>query len=328
MPSAKKIKLLPDGFYHPLHLLWIVALPLLALFIINAQTVWFVYDELHQRQELARRLLWLNGGFASGMVILALTMAGLKRRLNVGWLVALLAAGIVFIWRDVVWLERILPSWGKLPNWMLDRDYLLLAQFSLVMPLCFYSLLGIACLPLRLKRWLDISASGGVFIGVPLLWYLAIYLVRGIFHLGDTTLIILFIISAAFMFVGLFRLLTRLYHWLERYRFILILLGALLLPLGGLILNRWIPFPVNFQLVAVYAWTVANGAVLLLDCLPRLRGNRWLWLAQCASFPFTVYFFVVFLPFLAGFLPALIVCGAGFLGRIDIQKSVQLKQKC
>lgn len=88
---------------------------------------------------------------------------------------------------------------------------------------------------------------------------------------------------------------------------------ALLAPLGGLWLNFYIPFPENFQLPMIYAATVVNGIVLLL---PNFRNPTWrrlIWLTQCLLFPFSVYFFAVFLPFTPLAPIGLVFFGGGLL---------------
>lgn len=90
-------------------------------------------------------------------------------------------------------------------------------------------------------------------------------------------------------------------------------LVALAAPLGGLWLNSLIPFPSNFQIPLIYAATVINGVVLLLPNFANPTLHRIIWLAQCLLFPFSVYFFAIFLPFLPLSPFALIIFGAGLL---------------
>jgi hypothetical protein len=78
-------------------------------------------------------------------------------------------------------------------------------------------------------------------------------------------------------------------------------------------LNRHISFPSDLQAESVYALTLANGCVLLLPNFRHPRLHRLVWLAQCASFPFTLYFFLIFLPYLPLSLLAMLYLGAGFL---------------
>ena len=58
---------------------------------------------------------------------------------------------------------------------------------------------------------------------------------------------------------------------------------------------------------------LANGCLLLLPEFKNPRLRRLAWFLQCALFPFTLYFFVVFLPFLPLSIPAMLGLGCGFL---------------
>lgn len=88
---------------------------------------------------------------------------------------------------------------------------------------------------------------------------------------------------------------------------------GLLLPMIGLWVNHWVPFPYDFQLPWIYAFAAVNGVLLSVPVPGRPAARRALWLAQCAGLPFTLYFFVVFMPFLPLTWPGLIVYGGGLL---------------
>ncbi len=88
---------------------------------------------------------------------------------------------------------------------------------------------------------------------------------------------------------------------------------ALVLPIGGLLLNRKMEFPNDFQAWEVYALTVANAAILLLASWWHARRPLLSLGLLCATLPFTLYFFVVFLPFLPLSIIAVVFFGAGFL---------------
>jgi hypothetical protein len=96
-------------------------------------------------------------------------------------------------------------------------------------------------------------------------------------------------------------------------RFVLPLAAGLLAPLGGLLLNRKIPFPCDLQAPGVYALTVLNGLVLLIPSPVAPGRALCLWLGRSILYAFSLYFFVVFLPFLPLSLLAMLVFGAGFL---------------
>ena len=96
----------------------------------------------------------------------------------------------------------------------------------------------------------------------------------------------------------------------------LVLLGlwvGLLLPMIGLWVNNWVPFPYDFQVPWVYAFTAFNGVLLSVPVPANNLARRLLWISQCFGLPFTLYFFVVFMPFLPLTAPGLMVWGGGLL---------------
>jgi len=130
-------------------------------------------------------------------------------------------------------------------------------------------------------------------------------------------IVVLSLIGGMAMMLASLRLLTRFFLWFKRHDFWLLFLAALWIPLIGVSLNietiSNFAFLPGFQTAGIYILLLANATVLLLACLPRLRKKMLLWLAQIFTFPFTLYFFVVLLPFLLFFLPAMLVWGAGVL---------------
>jgi hypothetical protein len=316
--ASNKVReqLLPPVFFASLNLLWICVLPLILLLGINSQAIWLCYGEI--QEEASRQAAWgvllVNGLMIVALALMSLALKKAGKGLSLGWFFLLLALHAGFIWFDFYYLTEALP-WTA-PEWILGRETLMLAQLACVMPGAFFALLGLACYPSRLSKGKDILLSGGLLIIVPLFWYLFMQLGR-VFsfshYLPSLLMIPLGIISTALMFIGLLRLLIRLYTWLKAYQIVLVLITAFAFPLGGLLLNRAIPFPVNFQVTGIYVLTVVNALALLGGSFPRLRQNPWIILLQVVTFPFTLYFFVVFLPFLPLFIPAMILMGAGFL---------------
>ena len=102
-------------------------------------------------------------------------------------------------------------------------------------------------------------------------------------------------------------------RWGARGERIAIIVFALVLPVAGMLLNRTIPFPVDFQAWEVYALVVANTAILLLASFKHATRPRLSFLLLGATFPFSLYFFVVFLPYTPLSILAVIAMGAGFL---------------
>lgn len=156
-------------------------------------------------------------------------------------------------------------------------------------------------------------------IGVPLTWYLFATLLQPVW-LGQFSVIgwIIIAIVLVTLFLGaLIYVFDDLVYskssspMVENHYVTAVLLG-LAAPLGGLLLNRSIPFPVDFQSTDVYILTILNGLILLLKP-GNARHQIATYFLRCVSFPFIAYFFFVFLPFLPLSLLAILVVGAGFL---------------
>ncbi len=106
------------------------------------------------------------------------------------------------------------------------------------------------------------------------------------------------------------------YLWLNNYKaghLVLLLAVGLAGPLGGLALNSQLPFPCDFQSLFVYVLAVINGLVLLLNFKEGTKREVLGWFLRCLMYPFSLYFFLVFLPFLPLSLIAMIAAGSGFL---------------
>ncbi|WP_372847294.1 MSEP-CTERM sorting domain-containing protein, partial [Pontiella sp.] len=91
------------------------------------------------------------------------------------------------------------------------------------------------------------------------------------------------------------------------------LVFALVFPIGGLLLNSKIPFPADLQHWGFYTLAIANGLVLLWGGLPSAKANAVCFWITAFSYPFTCYFFFLFLPFLPFSIVAMIAVGTGFL---------------
>jgi hypothetical protein len=101
---------------------------------------------------------------------------------------------------------------------------------------------------------------------------------------------------------------------------------ALALPLAGLLTNSHISFPVDFQSPVIYTLAVLNGLVLCLPNFSNTIAHRAVWLAQCLTFPFTVYFFIVFLPLLPLMPLGALFFGLGLL--INVPSALFLLHGC
>ena len=252
-------------------------------------------------------------GIPLGMASLALWMVlGSRRRggdlprWNMLVFFLLQAASLVYF---LVSLQHLIPE--GVDDWIMPIGPFVMLQLASAMPGLFFGFIGVANIRLFNKAWINIAASFGVLVMIPASLYF-IMIASPYWRLPDALVIALCVVTtlvAAFAFIQLLL-------WLSgrmRHNVIPTVLFALVFPIAGLILNHWIPFPADLQHWGFYALTMANAAILLWACHPSSVGKPICGLAMAFSYPFTCYFFFLFLPFLPFSLFAMIAAGAGFL---------------
>ncbi len=312
--------LLPGILKRPLMLLWLWVVPQAALLLLNLRAWSLASGEASVDQARAAAGLGAAGLglFAAGLAAWIVPRL-LKRTVSLPLCLVGLLLNIGYLWLFVARFDHAWPR--AVAEWMLPQTEIMFYQFALVMPALFYCALRLACVDLPVRRGADIGISFGMFVAVPLAWYAIFHIVELLAHRFfrgsmEIVAIVFFAGSTVLVMMAFLRLLYYLYRWLSDQFWgvtAMTAVSGLLLPVSGLLLNIKIPFPCDFQSVGVYVLAVLNGAVLIVP-LPRHAGLAALtWWARSALYLFTLYFFVVFLPFLPLSLLAMIACGAGFL---------------
>jgi hypothetical protein len=319
--------LFPALLRRPMSLWGVMILPSLLLTALSGFTYWLVWDGMKDNGHLyALTLTALS--LLPAVAGLAAACAGARKAEGLpGWVhlgLAALCFAQLFAFCSLI--AKTMPP--DTPEWAVGPSFFL-AQFACMMPGLFTGVWRLAAFRLRLGPLADFGVSLSAAVLPPFLIYLGIFvwshLWRGLFKGGsvqlyETLLVAAMVVAPLVFFIGLLRclLLARRYFskWGEKSRaFHMGYVGcvALVLPVAGLLLNRKIPFPADFQNPWPYALTVANALFLMMPA----TGRRWLdEAARCGRlllFPFTLYFFVVFLPFLPLAILATLAMGAGFL---------------
>jgi len=308
---------LPPPARGPLLLFLAIVLPQSCLVLLNLRAYYLMSGEMAPDQMhrawlvFAFEVTLLVGGSALGWFLL-------RRGKPAPWPanLAVLAGNAAYLWLAVEWLGNgtIVP--GAVEAWIAPSGQQIFHQFVFIMPAAFVSLLGLACIPAPWGRWTDIGLCLVVTAGVPFFWYCLMQIASGA-RLPEMLMIVLFAGSSLLCLTAFLRLVTRLFAWAacsgRRGQAVLAFLAGLAGPLGGLALNSRIPFPTDFQSPVIYALAILNGVLLLIPATGRVALDRTVWLGRCALWPFSAYFFLVFLPFLPLSVPAMIVAGAGFL---------------
>ena len=234
----------------------------------------------------------------------------------------LLTMSLTVMASGLTFTEYTLP-W-TLPEWLVARDELLYRSFAMGMLGAFYPMLILSSYPARRHVAVELAkATGVIFLclgGTYGFLQLCAALFRDIYFtewqrflsiglamfVGGTVLSCAVIRTTLVSYTSIRRLHP---YGQQTFMFIVAIAG----PIGGLWLNRHIEFPVDFQAPIVYLLSLVNGIILMLPVVRSLFWHRAIWLAQCVMFPFSAYFFLVFLPWLPLSPFAMIILGSGFL---------------
>ena len=306
-------RLLPDLVYHPLILLLMCTLPLLVLLGLHLHAFDLVSGELNPEERGAHLTVF---GLLGGFIVLSVALAGWTwktgRRVNAPIALLLFGAGFGYLWAFMFLLEDLVPR--SVGAWMLSEDELGYNHMSLIAPTLFYSLILLAGTPLAALGRRDAAYSAVIVVVIPLFWAVfaqAIFAINWDINLPEWIFIFGLFVMTAMMLLAFLRMLLHLHRWLGA-KSVLPLLAGLVFPLAGLALNAVIPFPSDLQDPRVYIFTAVNALAL---CWPAFSGATLIpvWMFRVAMFPFSIYFFLLFLPFLPLSIPAMIAIGSGFL---------------
>ncbi len=312
------IKNVNETMKHPRMLLWFLLVPQLLLLLLNGRAWRIVHGEMNPEQ--LQHVLWI------GLYQAALLLAGaagwavlrwLKRPVPLALCAVILLAGIGYLWLFTANFERLIPA--TIADWMLPGSQILYYQYALIMPALFYAGLRLACFPARLGKAADVGASLAAVVAIPLGWYVGLRVFDSLWRFVDPAVWVILTLavgSTVILLIAFLRILTYAYTGLAAVswgRPVMLFTAGLVAPIGGLLLNRKIPFPYDFQSQSVYVLTCLNALLLLLPFTDRQGRSTLVWALRCMTYPFSLYFFVVFLPFLPLSLPAMIAAGAGFL---------------
>lgn len=303
--------LLPCGILQPWVLALVWAVPQCVLLAINLQAWDLASGEVNQNERTAAQIILamelISLGLGAGLCLWLWRGKKLFQR-RLGFFP--LAASSLYLATAFLLAERAVPD--TLAEWMLPHDQWILKQFALVMPAALFGAIRVLC-PNREGNE-DYAArfglSLGLAIGLLLLcfpFFIVTMSIASVIDPGFTGPLQILAVAgylgfSTFAAAAVLRICLSVYVRMRatspKGLAFLTMLVALLGPMAGLLLNAGIPFPANFQTPGVYVLTVVTAVFLLLPNFSHPHLHRAVWLGQCALFPFSVYFFAVFLPFL------------------------------
>jgi hypothetical protein len=323
-PVLPPAPLLPPLLLSPASFLWLWVLPIAVLLALNFQGYWVVEGNMTDTQrEMAIHLGWCGvGNLLAGLA--CYVFARLRPELSVthpAWGIPALVVQVATLSVAVWYVDDLLPR--SVTAWIYPSQRYLFNQFAFGMLPLFLGILRIACARVKGGTGRAIALNVALAAGAPFALYLLFNTITAVDSRAPGSAWIGFVLVSGFilggllMFIGLTRALVIGFRALPlgspAVRLALVAGVALVLPLAGLWLNRSIDFPVDFQAWETYALTVANAAVLLLASWYRETRPRLNWHLLCATFPFALYFFIVFLPYTPLSILAILALGAGVL---------------
>ena len=319
--------LLPAYFKKPHMLWWVFIIPQLFLMLINFRSFWIISEEVKPENLYLAYSVFSFEIVIAGIAFIAWLVSKLqKSQLNWGWSPVLLVCHTGYLWYFCSNLFRIVPS--GIEPWVLNQSNLVLYQFIFIMPGLFYAGLRIACFDSKMKLPYDFGISVLIAILGPVFYYFFFILLMGfmsykfMFYLPSYVVVAFFIVTTVMIFFGFIRTLVLSYNYISKKgdvaKMIFAIFIALIGPVAGLLINKAISFPADFQSTWVYVLTVVNGLIVIIPCVKDKVGSKIMLCARSITFPFTFYVFIVFLPFLPLALPAMFAIGSGFLFLVPV----------
>lgn len=323
-PHKTDKPLLPRILTGPGATLWFWVLPILLLLLLNLQGYALIEGNMNLEERSSARWLGfsncLNLTIGSALYFVALARCRADKPLSAPWALPAIAIQILFLWQATANVHNILPN--SVTLWIYPESRFFYHHYAFCMLPLTWGVIRVACcnapfLPknIGINILIAVLAPVSLFIVIQIASRLADW--ERYRSIGPTIVACIFVALSVAMFVALIRALMLLFKSLNNWGFktqiILIPVISLCMPIGGLMLNRRIPFPVNFQAWEIYALVVINSVFLLWAALKIKTVPRFNFYLLCASFPFTLYFFIVFLPYTPLAILGCIVMGAGFL---------------
>lgn len=311
------------------------------LLIINTIPLAIILSVFFGEYQIINSLLnddskWLWGMFGYTLTVLTIlnliyTIWLIHKNKNVSYIYAIIAilSYIPYLYLYSMYSRKLLPF--TIPQWMVS-DNILLYVGTFLMPTLIYSLFILVIHFTPKEKDQPAWKSFIIAILIPCLWYIFFQIILPFWQPLNSNFsqhtIILFIIVATLVFLfflmrGIFILVLKKSKALDKYQLLWKVPIAIIFPLLGLALNNghlntFLSFGSggifgDFSHYWFYVLATLNGIFI---CLPNLEHKNYrlmLFAARSFTFTYTLYFFLVFLPYLPLSILAIIAFGAGFL---------------
>lgn len=316
-------------FLNPRWLLLINTIPILIL----ALLLYGQYSIIESLLEEENRNWWkkmsaILGGIWLLNLSYTLFLIFKKRQVHALYGLLSLLVYIPFLYLYNYYFDDLLPF--SIPSWMITENSILYAG-TFIMPTLIYALF---ILVLRFtsenrehKVWVNLLIS----ISIPLLTYLFTQMVLPLWQNVSSTyqnhIIYILIITLTLLFLfflirGIYVLMIKKSKAFGRFELFWKIPITIIFPVLGLLVNQGFLIGSyspnsgifgNFNSSWFIVLAIINGVSI---CMPNIEKNKYrilLFLFRSTTFSYTLYFFIVFLPFLPISIVAIILFGLGFL---------------
>ena len=315
---------------NPKWLLVIGTLPVIILFLIGIGD----YNIIKTLLDDTSKQLWFTYGivlFILSTIQLTYSIISIVKRKRISIIYALITLIVytTFLYHYTYAVDDIIPF--NIPRWMLSGNLMLYAG-TFLMPTLAHALfiIVIKITPKEKKHnpWVSFCFA----IVIPFLSYLFVQIILPLAKRVDMEynehVILISVISSLILFLTflirtIYILSLKKGQLWSKYQLVWKIPITLIFPVLGLAVNQG--FLINnfssntsglfgdFNGYWFIGIAILNGIVL---CLPKLKHKYYsisLFVLKCITFTYTLYFFIVFLPFLPLSIIAIIVFGLGFL---------------
>lgn len=241
-----------------------------------------------------------------------------KRRISLIYSTISFLAYTIYIYIYYYNSDKIISS--DIPNWMISGN-LHLYVGAFLMPTIIHSLFSLVIYLTDIKEdraWVNFAIA----VSIPVLFYVFGVLLAQLWRNMGTMnehffVITIILITATFLFflIRFMYILISNKDIFKRYEIIWKILIGIAFPISGLIVNDHVFDHMfgNFSSPWFYVLAVANGILICIPFLDNKRLRLFVFLGRCTTFTFTLYFFLIMLPFLPFSVFAIVLFGSGFL---------------
>ncbi len=294
------------------------------------------YTLIHTLLDESAKLIWFNLGTALLTLIGISTAYGFillknKKETSIYYALLSLISYIIILYAYTNYYYIMLPF--SIPQWMVSDEVFFYAGTFLMPTLIHNVFILVAWLTPEEKQnksWVNFIFA----LFIPGVWYIFFQIIMPLWRHAslkyENHVITIFFIVGTVLFLfflirGIYILSIKKGEIFSKYQLLWKIPISIVFPLLGLAINNGLDIKSfsfreydagvfgDFNSIWFYLFALANG---VLVCLPNLENKLYrliLFIGRAVTFSYTLYFFLVFLPYLPLSILAIIVAGLGFL---------------